>query len=93
MTASLPFSDCLPATALYKSTCLIVLVQFSSLLVSEKSEVRNPKTIFSCQTALTKVMSTCSILVNLFVLAKFSSLVCENPDVMTHKLFLAFIQP
>ena len=41
--------------------------KFNSL-ESEKSDVRNSKTIFSCQTALTKVMSTCPQLI--FVVLK-----------------------
>ena len=49
--------SCLPVHSWFKFN-LLVLVKFSSL-VCEKSDARNPKAIFSCQAALTKVMSTC----------------------------------
>ena len=44
--------------SLAKTAYLTALAKFSSL-VCEKSDVRNPKTFFSSQAALTKVMSTC----------------------------------
>ena len=52
----------LPATALYKSSYLIVLAKYSAL-VYEKYDVRNPKSILSYQAALIKVMSTCPQLI------------------------------
>ena len=61
-----------------------MLAKFSSF-VCEKTNVRNPITIFSCQAALTKVMSTCPQLILVSWLAKFSSLVCEKTNVRNPK--------
>ena len=56
--------------AFVKSSFLILLAKLSSL-VGDKLDVRNPKTMFSCHSALTNVMSTCIqlIIVNPCVLA------------------------